>query len=390
MTLSEQYCKNSFYIIVLNHIYFSISKYLCWNNINKTRMQIDYLIVGQGVAGTVLAQTLLKKGCKIMVLSDENPNRASLVAAGLYNPVTGKRMAKTWKAAELFPFMENFYKEFEQNYSCKIIYPKPVYKPFGTIEEQNTWLSAHEGEAFIKTDIAIDKYAEFINAEFGGFETNSSGHIDLPVFIKKFREKAQLQGYFIQEKFDSKKLKTNDLGIEYGKLLAKKILFCEGLNASKNPLFSWLPFVPSKGEILKVKINNFTDEAVLNKQVFIIPLGENTYRVGSTYQWDFESENPTEEGKKDLSDRLSQMIKMPFEVLDHQAGVRPSVRDRRPIIGFHPDNKNIGIFNGLGTKGVSMAPYIAEQFTETLLNDKQLPSDVTIERFYSLYSRSEI
>ncbi len=353
-------------------------------------MQTDYLIVGQGIAGTVLGHTLIKKGCKVIIISDEDPNRASLVAAGLYNPVTGKRMAKTWKAAELFPFMESFYKEFEQDYSCKIVFPNPVYKPFGTIEEQNTWLSAHEGEEFITTEIPLDKYSDYIHAAFGGFETKSSGHIDLPIFIKKFRERAIKENYFFNEKFDQKKLTTNDSGINYGTIAAKKIFFCEGMKATINPLFSWLPFVPSKGEILKVKIEHFTDEVVLNKQVFIIPLGDNTFRVGSTYQWDYESDQPTQEGKNDLVEKLTQMIKMPFEVIGHQAGIRPSVRDRKPIIGFHPANKSIGIFNGLGTKGVSMAPYFAELFAESVLNNKQLASDVNIERFYSLYSRSEI
>ena len=352
-------------------------------------MQTDYLLIGQGIAGSVLGHTLRKRGCKVIILSDEDPNRASLVAAGLYNPVTGKRMSRTWKAADLFPFMESFYTDFEKEYSCKILYPKPIFKPFATIEEQNTWLSAHAGEEFINTEIPTDKYDEYLHTSFGGFETKSSGHIDLPVFLKEFKKKLLSENCFIEEKFDPKKLTTTDTHIQYGDITAKKIIFCEGMKATSNPLFSWLPFVPSKGEILKVMIERFTNEAVLNKQVFIIPLGENIYRVGSTYKWVYESEKPTPEGKEELTEKLTQMIKMPFTITEHMAGVRPSVKDRKPIIGFHPDNKSIGIFNGLGTKGVSLAPYFANQFAETILNNKQLDPDVNIERFYSLYSRSE-
>jgi glycine oxidase len=352
-------------------------------------MQTDYLLVGQGIAGTVLGHTLLKKGSSVIVLSDEDPYCASKVAAGLYNPVTGKRMAKTWRAAELFPFMEHFYQDFEKTYSCKILFPKPIYKPFATIEEQNTWLSAHEGEAFITTELPTDKYNEYIYSTFGGFETKSSGHLDVPEMIKNFRKKLEAEAHFIEEKFDSKKLKLTEKGIEYGSISAKKIIFCEGMRATVNPLFSWLPFVPSKGEILKVQIEDFTEEVIFNKQVFIIPLGNNTFRVGSTYKWEYESSKPTEEGKVELAEKLSQMIKKPFEITRHDAGIRPSIRDRKPIIGFHPQNKSIGIFNGLGTKGVSLAPFFANAFAELLLNNKQLDKDVNIERFYSLYSRSE-
>jgi glycine oxidase len=352
-------------------------------------MQTDYLIVGQGIAGTVLAYTLLKKGSSVIVLSDEDPNRASLVAAGLYNPVTGKRMSKTWKAAELFPFMESFYQEFEKDFNCTVLFPKPIYKPFSSIEEQNTWLSAHEGETFVNTEVPKHKYDHYLHASFGGFETRHSGHLDVPLMIQVFRNDLEEKNSFIKEKFNPEKLKTSDTYIEYGAITAKKIIFCEGMKATANPLFSWLPFVPSKGEVLKVKIEDFTNEVVFNKQVFIIPLGDGLFRVGSTYYWDFDSDLPTEKGQAELAEKLTQMIKMPFEITDLKAGIRPSVKDRKPILGYHPENKSIGIFNGLGTKGVSLAPFFAEAFSELLLNNKQLDKDVNIERFYSLYSRSE-
>ncbi len=352
-------------------------------------METDYLIIGQGIAGTVLAATLIKKGAKVVVLSNEDPCSASKVAAGLYNPVTGKRMAKTWRVAELFPFMENFYKEFEKEFSCKIIFPKPIYKPFANIEEQNTWLSSHDSEAFVNTEIPKDKYKDFIPLGFGGFETKNSGHIDVPLLLNAFQEMAIAKDIFIQEEFDQKKLRFTDTGIEYGTLTAKKIIFCEGVKATLNPLFSWLPFVPSKGEILKVSIQDFTNETIFNKQVFVIPLGNNNYRVGSTYYWNYTSETPSTEGKEELAEKLSLLIKKPFEINHHTAGIRPSVKDRKPIIGFHPENDKIGIFNGLGTKGVSIAPFFANAFTELLLNKKQLDKEVNIERFYSLYSRSE-
>lgn len=352
-------------------------------------MQTDYLIIGQGIAGTVLGYSLLKKGCSIIVVSDDAPNAASRVAAGLYNPVTGKRMSKTWKAAELFPFSESFYKEFEKDYSCTIVHPMPIFKPFANIEEQNTWLSTTEAEAFVNTDIPAHKYDAYINQHIGGFETKHSGFIDLPVMLDTFRERMIQENRFLSEVYDPSKLSFSDTEIQYGDISARKIIFCEGTRATSNPLFSWLPFVPSKGEVVKVKVENFTEETIFNKQVFIIPLGNGLYRVGSTYQWVFESGNPTEKGLEEISGKLAGMIRMPFTVTEHKAGIRPSVKDRKPIVGFHPEHPAIAIFNGLGTKGVSLAPYFAENFALHLEQSKQLSPEVNIERFYSLYSRSE-
>jgi glycine/D-amino acid oxidase-like deaminating enzyme len=353
-------------------------------------VQTDFLIIGQGIAGTVLGDCLRKAGARIVVLSDEDPHAASRVAAGLYNPVTGKRMTKTWKAEELFPYSQNYYQDFEKRYACSIVHPMPVYKPFSSIEEQNTWLSAHDGEAFIDTNIPDYKYQAYLRHNwFGGFETKHSGYIDLPVMLDTFRKKLLEQNCFLSEKFDPQKLIISENGIQYSDLKATKIIFCEGRRAASNPLFSWLPFTLSKGEILKIKIQSFVQDTVLNKQVFIIPLGNDTYRVGSTYQWVFDNNRPTEKNKEELRDKLSEMILQPFEITEHTAGVRPSVKDRKPLVGFHPAHPAVGIFNGLGTKGVSLAPYFALNFAQHLTGSKQLYPEVNIERFYSLYSRSE-
>lgn len=352
-------------------------------------MQTDYLIIGQGIAGTVLGYSLLKKGCSIVMVSDDAPDAASRVAAGLYNPVTGKRMSKTWKAAELFPFSESFYKKFEKDYSCTIVHPMPIFKPFASIEEQNTWLSTTEAEDFVNTDIPTHKYEAYIHQHIGGFETKHSGYIDLPVLLDVFREAMIRENRFIAEAYDPSKLVVSEDGVQYGNTRARKIIFCEGTRVTSNPLFSWLPFVPSKGEVLKVKVENFTEETIFNRQVFIIPLGNNQYRVGSTYQWIFDSGEPTEKGKEEISGKLAGLIRMPFVVTEHKAGIRPSVKDRKPIVGFHPEQPAVAIFNGLGTKGVSLAPYFAENFALHLTEAKQLSPEVNIQRFYSLYSRSE-
>ncbi|HBA65740.1 MAG TPA: FAD-dependent oxidoreductase, partial [Methylococcaceae bacterium] len=57
-------------------------------------MDIDFLIVGQGLAGSLLAFELIQRNAQVMVVDDGREN-ASEVAAGLINPVTGIRLVKS-------------------------------------------------------------------------------------------------------------------------------------------------------------------------------------------------------------------------------------------------------------------------------------------------------
>jgi len=353
-------------------------------------MHTDFIIVGQGLAGTVLGYTLMKKGAKVVFINETKQESASLVAAGLYNPITGKYMKKAWKAELVFPFMERFYKTFEEEFECTILFPKPIYKPFATIEEGNVWLSQHDGENFIKKTIPNHTYNEFIHQSYGGFETNYSGHLNIPEFLSVFKNHLLEKGNYFEETLDYSLIKKNQERVEYKQISAKQIIFCDGIYSLNNPYFQWLTvLLPNKGEVLKMKIENFTDEVIFNKQLFVIPLNENEYRVGATYEHEFTTDQPTEIGKKVLTDKVDDFIKFSYKIIEHRAGVRPTVRDRRPILGFHPIHKNIGMFNGLGSKGVSQAPFFADAYTEHLLNGKELDKEVNIERFYSLYSRPE-
>ncbi|MCS6822731.1 MAG: FAD-binding oxidoreductase [Cytophagaceae bacterium] len=353
-------------------------------------MRVDYIIVGRGIAGSLLAYLLHEQGKKILIVSNEKLKSASSVAAGLFNPVTGKRMVLTWKANILFPFLHTFYTTMQKKLHVNFYHSKIIYRPFANIEEQNTWMTQSSDVVwlpFIHTPVDNQFYSEYIRNEYGGFETTLSGYVDLPIMLQSIKK--YLSEYCLDADFYSGQLTLYKNYCAWNNVECEKIIFCEGAYAAYTPYFSWLPFVPSKGEVLTARINNFLESRIFNKGVFILPLGKDMYKIGSTYEWSFTDAEPTSAAKEEIIRKAEAFIKPAVEVIHHEAGIRPTVKDRKPFLGLHPEYPCLGIFNGLGTKGVSIAPYYAHVFCDFLLKHKNIPAEVNIQRYYSLYSGSD-
>ncbi|MFK7904191.1 MAG: NAD(P)/FAD-dependent oxidoreductase, partial [Chitinophagales bacterium] len=166
---------------------------------------------------------------------------------------------------------------------------------------------------------------------------------------------------------------------------AKKIIFCEGHQTRFNPYFDWLPFVPAKGELLIIEAKGLDLEAterIAKNKITLLPLGNDRYWVGSTYEWKKLDEVPTQKYREELSSQLENTINVPYQIIVHQAGIRPSAKDRRPFVGLHPKYPNMGVFNGLGTKGVSLSPYFAHHFAAHLEEGEELEKVVDIRRYF--------
>lgn len=350
--------------------------------------KVDYIIVGQGLAGTILTQTLFKKGCSVLVIDDAALSSASKVAAGLYNPIVFKRLVKSWLADDLLPYMDSFYPEMEKLLETKFYNHKRIFKPFSEEQEKTRWIKKTEepiGQYLSKIIYREDLNGIVFNT-LGISEVLHAGNLDTNIFLNAFRAFLNNNNLLIEEKFDQEKLLIHSNLVSYRDYSATKIIFCEGYKSLENPFFKWLPFKLTKGETLIIKLSGghvIPTEIVINKAVFILPLGNNTYKVGATYEWEDLSENPTDKGKSELIEKLTKVLKVPFEIIDHQAGVRPTVTDRRPIIGLHPVHPELAIFNGLGTKGVMLAPYFANQFADFLLCGAPFNNEVNIDRFKS-------
>lgn len=349
---------------------------------------IDYLIVGQGIAGTMLSYFLLKQDKKILIVDAHNPFSASNVAAGLFNPLTGRRYVKTWLADSIFLFSEKTYLELQDFLGGEFYYKMNSIRFFSNFAEQNDWASNSEKQNI--SDYIFDNfhngfYNENVPDKFGHVEFTKTGYIDLPNVIHLFRKKMLLENKLAETEFTYNNLKFEKDNIVWNNFRIVKVIFCEGYKSIYNPYFSWLPFVPAKGEILTIYSKNLKLHKIINKGIFILPIGENKYKVGSTYNWEQLDEIPDPKAKDELIKKLEQLITVEYSIIDHKAGVRPTVKDRRPFIGLHPENNNLGIFNGLGTKGASLAPYFANHFVNFLEGNGELLKEININRYFPKY-----
>jgi glycine/D-amino acid oxidase-like deaminating enzyme len=351
---------------------------------------VDFIIVGQGIAGSILSYSLLKRGKKVLVIDSGNMNSCSAVAAGLFNPITGKRMVKTWNVAKLFPFFHPFYKEMEKDLHSSFFNSVSIYRPFGSIEDQNHWFSHSENsdQGFAYSDVKEDqKLSNIIRNEFGGFLTRHSGWVNVKEMLIGMKKLLQNSEAIKEEVFRFEDLKLEKNQVFYNDIVASKMIFCEGYKALNNPYFKWIPYSPSKGEILTVEIKNFLEDKIINKNLFIVPIGDDLYKIGATFERTTE-EGITNKGRLEIEEKINNLIQLPFKVVNQESGIRPSVPDRRPLIGIHPEFSQLAIFNGLGTKGISLSPYYSNQFINYLEGKGELDKEVNIQRYYSLYFRS--
>ncbi|ADR21728.1 FAD-dependent oxidoreductase [Marivirga tractuosa] len=351
-------------------------------------MKVDFIIVGHGLASVAVIEHLIKQDASFIVFSDENPNSSSKVAAGLYNPVTGRKMKQTWMAEQLFPYLEEFYGGLEKSLKAKFLHKKAIYRPFLSLEDQNDWMAKQNtNNQFIKDTFTNSQFSEFISDEFGGILLNHSGFLDVSTMLDRHKEKLIDNKQLTKEKLEYEKLIVNESQINYKEIESKKIIFCDG-PLSRNPFFEWLPTAPVKGEILHIKTEKpLPDDLIFNRGVFLVNNPHHDYyRVGATYEWKNLDYQPTEKARKQLIDKLDDLLQLKYQILDQVAGIRPASKDRRPLIGNHPERKNVFIFNGLGTKGVSLAPYFARQFVNSIFNFEKLNDEVNINRYYPLYS----
>ncbi len=347
---------------------------------------IDYLIVGHGLAGAVLSQELLKAKKTVMVLNSSTIDSASMVAAGLYNPITGRKMVKTWNADKIFPVIEPFYSDLEQRINSKFLHKIGIYRPFISIEEQNEWqgkVATSEYASYVEQIFTASRKEYDLHDEHGGLLLKNAGFVDTKTLINANKKFLMDRGNYQESMFKDHLLEKEDGFYRYEGLEFKKLIFSNGFNQLSNTWFDWLPFRPVKGEILRVAVSNNID-TILNRGLFILPAGEAHCRIGATYNWRDLNSQLSQEGENEIKEKLKKLYKGDYKIVGADAGIRPATKDRRPFIGLHPENKQIGVFNGFGSKGVSLIPFYAKRFVDYLENGSELDAEVDVYRYFSL------
>ncbi|WP_339609624.1 FAD-dependent oxidoreductase [uncultured Planktosalinus sp.] len=344
-------------------------------------MKVDYIVVGLGLAGIAFCEQLLANN-KSFVVIDSGHNTSSTVAGGLYNPVILKRFTPAWNAEMQLKTAIPYYKKLEHNLGIKLVYTTPVFRLFASVEEQNRWFEVSDKpglDPFIAKQIHRNTNTH-IEAPFGFGEVYQSGRVDTSLLIKAYKNKMIKEHTLIESPFEYEELIINKT-IEYGNISASKIVFAEGYGLINNPYFNFLPLTGNKGELITIKAEQLNLDSIIKSGVFIIPDGDNQFRVGATYNPFDKTTTPTEEARTELLKKLNRFLKCDFKIVKHQAGIRPTTKDRKPLLGCHPEFENVFVLNGLGSRGVLIAPTVAVNLYDFIEKSIPLDKEISIERF---------
>lgn len=343
---------------------------------------VDYIVVGMGLAGISFCEVLKKNKRSFIAISDDS-QVSSVVAGGLYNPVILKRFSLAWNAKEQMESAIPFYKEIEERLKRRLLYKIPVLRRFTSIEEQNLWFEAADKpnlKPFLSPDLKFNTN-EHIEAPFGYGEVLGTGRLDTAVLVEAYAANLREKKLLLSETFNFNELRVFDSHIEYKSISAKQIVFATGFGLRENPYFNYLPLNGTKGELLTIKAPLLKEPNVIKSSVFIIPKEKDLYRVGATYNREDKTNLATDGAREELLKKLDSFLKCPYEVVDQVAGVRPTVKDRKPLIGRHPQYPRLYSLNGFGSRGVMLAPTAAQQLFDLVENNKSLNKEIDISRF---------
>ena len=349
----------------------------------------EVLIVGQGLSGTWLSWWLYKAGISFKIIDQPNRDGASMRAAGLINPVTGRRMVTTWMIDELMPFASLAYQEIGNFLEDNYISETSVIDFFPTVQMlQSFQKRLEEDPAYLIFGEDREKYSEWFKYELGWGAIRPCLLINVEKLLTCWRDWLIKNNFLFEDVFDLSAIKETDTGIVYSGSHYKHVIFCDGQASAQNHYFKQLPFALNKGEGMLVEIKGLPASQVFKKGMSFVPYRENIFWLGSSFEWTFNDDQPSETFRKNAENWLNYNLKLPFKILEHFAAIRPATLERRPLVGFHPAHPRVGILNGMGTKGCSLAPYFAKQLVDKLTGMGEIRPLVDINRFAKILTRA--
>ncbi|MFT4092279.1 MAG: FAD-dependent oxidoreductase [Niabella sp.] len=352
--------------------------------------QKKILIIGQGITGTMLSWYCTVLGLDFILIDDGMGNAPSKTAAGIINPVTGRRIVTVWMDDILLPFAEQTYTALGSFLQINAIskthiidfFPNPFMK-------ENFLKKINQQAPYIRLD--ENNYSRFFNYEFGSGLIDPVYIVHLEQLLPAWRKYLSQEQKFMNASFSFSQLEVKEDKVIYDNIEAEKIIFCDGAWGNSNPYFSMLPFALNKGEAIIIEAPELPWGKIYKKSMTLAPFGEKgTFWIGSNYLWDFDDDQPTEAFRKNTEDILNNWLKIPYKIIDHKAAIRPATVERRPFAGFHPLFKNVGILNGMGTKGCSLAPFFAHQLIQNILYNSPIEKEADIARHSRILARTRI
>lgn len=350
-------------------------------------MPVDFLIIGQGLAGSLLAWELIQHGCKVVVIDNGHEN-ASQVAAGLINPVTGLRFVKSDDVDDLLPAARQYYSTLSKFFRQPFYIEKPMLRLFRSeaeLKHAQKRLNDFRYENYLGAVTTSDNVIPFLETPFGFIEQKQTGYLLTRPLLRCLKDFFIARGCYRLAEFDDRDIQLEP-SLRWQDLSPKQIIFCAGHHASQNRWFSWLPFRPAKGEILTLPPTDGLPDKILNYGNWLIPLDNRQVRIGATFDRDNINTDITDTARDYLLAALKQFAPtLKTTLTNQQAGIRPCTQDRNPFLGYHPRHPQIAIFNGFGAKGSLQIPWHSQRFAESLLNNAPLPLSCDIQRYYETH-----
>ncbi len=348
-------------------------------------MPIDALIVGQGLAGSLLAWELIRHGWQVMVI-DSGGDNASQVAAGLINPVTGQRLVKSRDIEHCLPAAMAVYAALAEQFKQAFFVPMPMLRVLKNTKEQQLAEQRLDDPDYRDYLSGLTDTDERLTSSFGILKQLQTGYLRTQPLLQQLRDFFIVNGRYRQTKLDYADIAIHP-GLRWRDWQPRHIVFCEGHQATMNPWFGVLPFQLAKGEILSCKTAAAVPEQIANYGYWLIPGRQQVFKTGATFAVDFQDDQPTLQAKHRLLEALAVVCPQlsELDVVEHRAGIRPTTLDKQPFIGSHPKHASLHIFNGFGAKGSLMIPWYARQFAQVLNQQASLPAHCDIRRYHDTH-----
>lgn len=344
---------------------------------------VDALIVGSGIAALSVARTWLLRGKSVLVIGDRAAG-ASSVAAGVYNPVVLKRFNPVWKAQEQLDVLKPFYAGLEQDLNDLFDVQLDVRRLLHDEKEARTWAKKSQREDL--TDFMDPEVHQLqmdgIVRKAGYGRVLQSGRVRVARLLDAYWKRLGHDNLFVHERLDYDTLKFTSAGVIYKDVSADRVIFCEGSGALTNSYFDWLPIIGNKGQLLHLRVPDLKLNFLLKSSLFLLPVGGDRYHAGATYEREYEDGDPCALSRKRLQEQLESFLAADYEVIDHVSGIRPTVPDRRPLVGQHPEQPRAFAFNGMGSRGVLIGPWAAQQLYASIYEDVPLLPDMDLQRYW--------
>jgi glycine/D-amino acid oxidase-like deaminating enzyme len=351
-------------------------------------MQTDTIIIGQGICGTWLSFWMERAGADFIVIDEDRNGTATKAASGIINPVTGRRMVKTWLADELLPFAFEWYSEMGREPGLNFIFQTRLIDFFSAPDRRLSFEKrAEEFESYLDWPGDENEWRHYFNYPFGFGIVSPVYQVNLQLLLNTWRQQLIEKGKLLALRFNAGDMNIDGGHVVYNDISAKRIIFCDGVGVMDQPYFKMLPFAFNKGEALVINVPGLPQQNLYKKGSVITPWQNGLFWVGSSYNRDYTDEFPTKEFYEETCRWLSVFLKLPFTVEKHLAAIRPTTVERRPFAGMHPQFEQVGILNGMGTKGVSLAPFVSKQLCDYILEGKPLMKDFDVKQYGGILKR---